>query len=59
MPTITANNIMSLIIQEREMRNATSAIISEDHPFGIFRIDPHIVMIAMHAWHLREFHSAV
>ncbi len=41
---ITANNIMALIIQEREMRNATSAIIShrfqDGHIMANFRYNP-------------------
>ncbi|MBM3785734.1 MAG: ATP-binding cassette domain-containing protein [Acidobacteria bacterium] len=41
---ITANNIMSLIIQERELRNATSAIIShrfqDGHMMANFRYNP-------------------
>lgn len=41
---ITANNIMSLIIQERETRNATSAIVShrfqDGHIMANFRYNP-------------------
>lgn len=41
---ITANNIMALIIQEREMRNATSAIVShrfqDGHIMANFRYNP-------------------
>ncbi|MFN0106386.1 MAG: ABC transporter ATP-binding protein [Bryobacteraceae bacterium] len=41
---ITANNIMALIIQEREMRNATSAIVThrfqDGHIMANFRYNP-------------------